>query len=760
MVEFVAQIAISALVNAGINAIFPTRIEGPRLSNLRAQKSTYGAPIPKLWGPNPPRAAGNIIYSSGLVERKRKQSSKGKGKQSATTYTYSTNIAVLLADGRTEGLRRIWANGKLMFDRDTYAGTITGPTSDYGMQAIDGTTKGQVWFRITYYQGTAVQTVNPYLESALGVGNTPAYRHSTYVVIEGLQLADYGNTLPQLEFELEGDAAATLGDVVDDIVQTCGAPGVVGKAGTPMVRGYMLASESKAWDALKPLLAAYAYDVADHGGQLRLQRRGQGMSGSLERDLLGVQSYPRTPGDVVVLERMEDRELPLETTVTFADANRDYQPNAVQSRRQIGTAQTKTTADLPLTLTTDEAVNIADRISFDQHSSRRTVKFAGSRRHAHVLPGKTYGIPVPTRPYMPFRILRKTEGNDGVIEFEGSYEDGEIYTSTRPGAESDIPTNEVTEAGTTTLLLIDAPMLDSEDDDTGFYWGATGAASGWRGANIFRSSDGGASYSQMAATGVPAVLGTVALALAAGPADLWDYANTISVELVNDSDELESVTEDAALNGANAFWLGDASGQDGEVIQFTTAVLTSPGVYSLSGLLRGRRGTDHAIGSHGTNEFFMLIEPDTLERQNFGAGDWNKERAYKPVSLLTDIDDVAPQNFTNAGERKRPFAPVHVMGERDGSNNLTLTAIRRTRVSAPDFGEGPVPLGEETEAYEVDILDGVDVVRTISIAGAPSTTYSAADQTTDGLTPGDPVDLVWYQLSTVRGRGRGRAATV
>lgn len=760
MVEFVAQLAISALVNAGINAIFPTRIEGPRLSNLRAQKSTYGAPIPRVWGPEPPRCAGNVIYSSGLIERKKKESSKGKGKQQVTTYTYSTNVAVLLSDGRSNGFKRIWANGKLIFDRDTYAGPVDGPTTDYGMRAQNGSTNGQVWSRIWYYEGTAVQTPNSYLESALGVGNTPAYRHSTYVVIEGLQLADFGNSLPQLEFEIVGQESASLGDVVDEIVQACGAPGVVGKAGTPQVRGYMLASESKAWDALKPLLAAYAYDIADHGGQLRLQKRGQGMAGVLEREMLGVQAHPRKAGDVVVLERIEDRELPLECTVTFADANRDYQPNAVQSRRQIGSSESKTTADLPLTLTTDEAASIADRILFEQHTTRRTVKFNGSRSHAWLLPGKAYGVPTPTRDVLPFRILRKTEGNDGVIEFEGAYEDGEIYTSERPGADSDVPTNTVPEAGPTTLLLIDAPMLAPEDDDTGFYWGATGSEDGWRGGVIFRSSDGGASFTQMALTGSPAILGEVASALGDGPVDLWDYANTLTVQLVNADDELESVSAAAVLNGANCFWLGGADGQDGEIIQFQTATLTAPGVYELSGLLRGRRGTDHATATHGPNEIFMLIEPDTLERENFGAGDWNKERQYKPVTLLTDIDDVTGQNFTNTGERKRPFSPVHIHGERDGSNNLALTAVRRTRISAPDLGEGPVPLGEETEAYEVDILDGVDVVRTISISGAPAATYTAAEQTADGLTPGDPVSLVWYQLSTVRGRGRGRAATV
>jgi hypothetical protein len=71
-----------------------------------------------------------------------------------------------------------------------------------------------------------------------------------------------------------------------------------------------------------------------------------------------------------------------------------------------------------------------------------------------------------------------------------------------------------------------------------------------------------------------------------------------------------------------------------------------------------------------------------------------------------------------------------------------------------------VPLGESSEAYEVDILDGDDVVRTIDSLSSETASYSAAEQTTDGLTPGDPVDCVIYQMSATVGRGFGREATV
>ena len=96
---------------------------------------------------------------------------------------------------------------------------------------------------------------------------------------------------------------------------------------------------------------------------------------------------------------------------------------------------------------------------------------------------------------------------------------------------------------------------------------------------------------------------------------------------------------------------------------------------------------------------------------------------------------------------------------RDTSSNLTVNWIRRTRLRSPGLGNGPVPIGEQTEAYEVDIYSGASVVRTIT-ATTPSIAYSAAEQTADGLTPGNAVTMRIYQMSDVAGRGFPAISTV
>jgi hypothetical protein len=99
-------------------------------------------------------------------------------------------------------------------------------------------------------------------------------------------------------------------------------------------------------------------------------------------------------------------------------------------------------------------------------------------------------------------------------------------------------------------------------------------------------------------------------------------------------------------------------------------------------------------------------------------------------------------------------------GVRDGSGNVTITWIRRTRLGGAwrDFVD--VSLGESSENYEVDILNGSTVVRTLSGLSNPTASYSAAQQVTDFGATQTSVSIKIYQLSSVVGRGYAGVAVV
>ena len=95
------------------------------------------------------------------------------------------------------------------------------------------------------------------------------------------------------------------------------------------------------------------------------------------------------------------------------------------------------------------------------------------------------------------------------------------------------------------------------------------------------------------------------------------------------------------------------------------------------------------------------------------------------------------------------------------SGDLVIRWTLRSRSLAADGWDG-VPLAEETEAYEVEVLDGPSVVRTLE-STVPRVTYTAAQQIADWgalLGPGDTLDLRIFQLSALVRRGSPMAITL
>ena len=169
------------------NTVLPP-VSGPRLSDLSVQSSAYDAVIPLVYGTV--RLGGNIIWARPIreVARTTTQTSGGKGggptqSQQQTEYLYYASMAVGVCEGEVQGVGRIWANGKLIYD-----GGIIGTE-------IAGTT-------IEIYNGSEDQLPSPTIESFEGAGEYTAHRGLCYVVFHNMPIGSFGNSLPQLTFEV------------------------------------------------------------------------------------------------------------------------------------------------------------------------------------------------------------------------------------------------------------------------------------------------------------------------------------------------------------------------------------------------------------------------------------------------------------------------------------------------------------------------------------------------------------------------------
>ena len=113
-----------------------------------------------------------------------------------------------------------------------------------------------------------------------------------------------------------------------------------------------------------------------------------------------------------------------------------------------------------------------------------------------------------------------------------------------------------------------------------------------------------------------------------------------------------------------------------------------------------------------------------------------------------------------------PFAPVHVeqpWRTARSPGDLTIRWMRRSRALVADAWEQvEVPLAEDLESYDVQILDGSTVKRTLT-GTTISVLYTAAQQTADWgapLGPGQTLAIRIYQLSNRLGRGTPASVTL
>lgn len=274
----------------------------------------------------------------------------------------------------------------------------------------------------------------------------------------------------------------------------------------------------------------------------------------------------------------------------------------------------------------------------------------------------------------------------------------------------------------------------------------------WTGAQLFKSSDS-STYTALLSVTNGSIIGFAQDALGDfSGGNVFDYGNTITV-ILQTTGTLSSYTELQVLNGSGAFVLG-ASGR-WEVIQYQTATLVSDGVYTLSGLLRGRRGTEWAMSTHQAGDKFILASLTAWQRLNPGTTEIGLSRSFKAVTFRDTLNNTTAQSFTNAAVGLKPYAPVQLSGSRDGSNNLTINWVRRTRIGGEWRDYVDVQVGEATLSFDVEIWNSTytTLLRTIPGVNNVTTTYTAANQTTDGITPGNPVYVRIYQISATVGRG-------
>lgn len=339
--------------------------EGPRLKELGVTTSSYGAAIPRHFGQT--RSPGTIIWATDLTENK-ESSGGGKGKPSITSYSYSASFAVALASRPILGIGRIWADGNL----------LRGAGGDL-----------KVGGALRIYHGHGDQPRDPLIASDRGAA-CPAFRNLAYCVFENLQLADFGNRIPGLTFEIIADdgevslahMTAGLGCQVDTSVHFPGLQGFSDEGGPVL-------------SSLATLDQVYPLTCDGSRAALRLAQAGERTSDAvpLPEPVMDGEgdSFGRLSGET---RRRQSDPSRIPDGLRYYDVARDYQPGLQRAGGRAARGQTNM-LEFPGVLPAGKAKNLAN-------SAAQRAFWAGDRlmwRIAELDPSLTPGriVTVPGR---------------------------------------------------------------------------------------------------------------------------------------------------------------------------------------------------------------------------------------------------------------------------------------------------------------------------------------------------------------------------
>jgi hypothetical protein len=683
--------AVGSVIGGAIDRklFAPKGRQGPRLGDLAFQSSQYGALIPKLYGTN--RVSGSVIWATDLRED-RKKVSNGKGQPKTTVFSYSASFAVALSARRVPRIGRIWADGNL----------LRGAAGDF-----------KVATRFRLHHGGEDQGVDPLIASAEGAGMAPAYRGLAYVVFENLQLADFGNRIPSLSFEViadEGDVS--VGMIIDDLA----GRGV--EANCPTSVGGYAAFGDSVRGAVETLGSVVPFLAYDDGIRLRVFETGAQATAIAEGDLgtaRGNEQSVRLP-----IERRSASTIPETLSITYYEPSRDYQ-QGVQRARRDGGARREAKIELPVVLVPESAKQIAERQLDQIWAARVSAKVRLPWRRLDLVPGQR--VFVAGSPAL-WRVGAITLDRMVVeVELVRLSEGGAVMPNADPGRsliQNDAP------HGTTTFHLIDLPPIEAgAATSPNLVVAAAGVSSGWRRAALLLSTDSGVSWDDAGLTAAPAIIGAADTLLGGGTACLIDEANSVQVTLLNSTMMLGDADAAGLDSGRNLAVLGD------ELIQFRTATPLGQSRYRLSGLYRGRRGTEWAIATHTVGERFVLIERDTLATVQVPPSS-----AQVMVMAVGIGDEVTPpiETLLNPGQALMPITPAHLRSERLSDGRISMSWVRRSRDGWRWIDSVDAPLAEEGERYALTITPNVGAVEQFETAatsylynpssGAVSATFS------------------------------------
>lgn len=506
--------------------------------------------------------------------------------------------------------------------------------------------------------------------------------------------------------------------------------------------GYPAAAPIGFRDYLQPLEIGLGLQAHERDGKLVVESRASAITvaDTPEAFMVDVES-----GSPFAAKRSAIEDVTATAVMRFYDGLGDYEEVSTRAIIGAGQEQGVATASLQLILDFDRGTAATERLLRSASDGRETITFRLPRSATQVRPGVIIPVMIGNTRARPMMVERVVDGADKAIEarsfnYGGFAATGGVF---RPAMGLGV-------RGSTAVLarFLDLPPLPGSIADE---WDLLVAfhSNPWPGSVVFaKSPDGDTGFLAAGESPLRSSIGETQTNLQPGSPALWQ-ASGVTVKMF--SGTLVSRPDIDVLNGQNAMAIQHADGW--EVLQYRDAQLVAANTWHLTGLLRGRLGTDAVINGAALGAGASVVVLNTaLQPAGIDESEVGLPRYYRFGPAATDVTAHTIRPHTGNAVGRRPYAPCHLRAGVTGGDRA-FSWVRRTRVDGEaDWRDGvaDVPLGEESERYAVEVVAAGAVARSVEVT-APAFTYTTAMASADGVST--PYTFRVAQVSQTYGPG-------
>ena len=577
-------------------------------------------------------------------------------------------MAVALSSRPVQRVGRIWAEGNLL-------------------RGAGGDFKTDTQFR--FHEGNADQPLDPLIASAESTGQCPAYRGTAYAVFEDFQLADYGNRIPSLTFEIfERDTLVPV-----NAIFAAASGGAVTASSGEKLSGYAM-SGGDARTALSPLLNALPIMLRVNGGSIELVDWWQGADSAA--DITAVAAEANNVFDRPTIAQQPGYTAPHSLKLRHYDPARDFQAG-VQTSQFISAARSLQQLELPAALSASAARRVADLQLLQARRAKESLLLDAALGSQAVHAGEWIKDADGRR----WRVS-EIEHRFGTIKVTAMSSTEFDPTVPRPASSGRNLESRDLNAGQTNIVVIDLPVFGTVDPvkpQVAVF--ANGTEPGWRRAALSRQH--GNQLLDIGTTALPATMGHLLSALPRHNPAVLDLANTVEVQLLHDGMAIPELNGSPLAGNAALCWV------DNEFVRFGSAEALGNGRYRLTNLLRGCYGSEDAVSHHMAGSRFVLMDAASariIDDSSIVAGS-----TVTIEALGLGDDDPAVTTELVTAKAIAPRRPMHCRAQSLADGSIYLNWARRSRI---DFGWNDgvdQALVEDAESYSVSLIVGGQTLR-------------------------------------------------